>query len=152
MLSAFCFQFNSSSCLFAFLLFCGLSALFLRLASSWPALLCFYMIWIPKRIWLRPCGAAVSRGFGCGLGVLKFRIHSILSSFSSMLFISPCFFCLILLSGSGASSPLHRGTIFLQSYNLQSCWSFVLRCPVSVGLWLESRGPIILYQPQTRRR
>ena len=25
-----------------------------------PAPLRFYMVWIPRRIWLRPCGAAVS--------------------------------------------------------------------------------------------
>ena len=101
--------------------------------------------------------------FGCGLVVLRFRqalavvLRScscasipFVSPFSSMQVISPCFFCLIVLSGSGSSSPLCGGSVFLPSCNLQSYWSLVLCCPVSVGLWLESQGPIILYQSQIR--
>ena len=33
-----------------------------------PAPLRFYMMWIRRRVCLQSCGAAVSRGFGCGLG------------------------------------------------------------------------------------
>ena len=72
--------------------------------------------------------------------------------FSSMQFISPCFFCLVVLSGSGSSSPLYRGSVFLQSCNLQSCRALVSCCPVFVGLWLEFWGPIFLHlAPNTNK-
>ena len=53
----------SSNHLFVFLHF-SLSAVwvlcFCVLHRCVPASLCFYMVWIPRRIWLGPCGAAVS--------------------------------------------------------------------------------------------
>ena len=53
----------SSIHLFAFLHF-SFSAVwvlcFCVLHRRVPAPMCFYMVWIPRRIWLRPCGAAVS--------------------------------------------------------------------------------------------
>ena len=62
MLMAF-FQTPSSIYLLAFLLF-SFSAVwvvcFCVLHRRVPAPLCFYMVWIPRRIWLRPFGAAVS--------------------------------------------------------------------------------------------
>ena len=104
--------FNSSSCVSAFLLLCGLGALFLHSASSCA---CSF-------VFLHWCG--FQGVFSYGHAVLQFReallwswgpvvaYTSILSPFSSMQFISPCFFCLIVLSRSGSSSPLYRGLYF----------------------------------------
>ena len=117
----FNYFFNSSSCVSTFLLFCDLGALFLRPAS--PCACSFVFLHsvdskacLAAAVWC--CGFMVFWLWSLG-PVVAHTFHSF--PFSSMQFISPCFFCLIVLSGSGSSSPL---------------WS-----------WLKSQGPIILGNP-----
>ena len=103
--------FNSSSCVSAFLLFCGLGALFLRPAS--PCAFSFVFLhgvdseaYLAAALWC--CGFIVLWLWTLG-PVVAHTFHSF-PFFSSMQFISLCFFCLIVLSDSGSSSPL-RGAV-----------------------------------------
>ena len=136
------------SCVSAFLPVWGLGARFLRSASPCACYMILHDVdfkaYLSAALWC--CGfvralAVILRS--CSCAYIPF-----FSRFSSMQFISPCFVCLIVLSGTGSSSPLYRDSVFLQSCNcnLRSCKSLVLCCPVSARLWLKSWGPIILYQ------
>ena len=126
---------NSSSCLSAFLLFCRLSALFLCPASSCA---CFFMfqhgvdskaylataLWCCGfvRLWLWVWGAVVQHTF-----------HSF--PFSSMQFISPCFFCLIVLCALGPH--LHCTMVLYYCnhaiYSPAGLWFCVVLFPLGFG-------------------
>ena len=132
-------SFNSSSCISAFLLFRGLTALILGSASLWArtfvflhdvdskacltAILCCYDF---VRLWLWSWGP-----------VVMLESHSLPPYLPGMqYFISPCFFGLIVLSGSRSPSP----SVFLQLYSLQwvaGGFGFVLS-------WFHEASPGVL--------
>ena len=135
--------FNSSSCVSAFLLLCGLGALFLHSASSCACSFVFlhgvdskaYLVTAMRccsfvRLWLWSWGPVVaytSHSF-------PLFFHAIYISLFLLSYCPLALWVLISIVPWFCISAVVQFTVLL---------SLVLCGPVSVGLWLESRGLII---------